>query len=66
VPRFSIKSVAKSKLGRNNRRVKVLGTTVKYWLHLLYVDSQEMARTSYGIKGGSGIIRFGFYLTKLN
>jgi hypothetical protein len=66
VLRFSGKSVVKLELGRNNRREKVLGTTVTYWLHLLYMDYQEMVRTSYEIKGEIGIIRFNLYLAKPN
>jgi hypothetical protein len=39
IPRSAANNMAELELGRDSRRGKVLSTIVKYWLHLLGIDS---------------------------
>jgi hypothetical protein len=47
MPRSAGNTVAELELGRDSRRGKVLCMTVKYWIRLLSMDSEETARVCY-------------------
>jgi hypothetical protein len=47
MPRSAANKVAELELGRDSRWGKVLCTIVKYWLRLLSMDCEEVARVCY-------------------